>query len=439
MLLFLNIPNIVKEIRKQNKAYKFLILIIIVFLQLDVSAQDKTLPYSVNTYRYINYDSCYLENFGNNHQMEIFFKKLDDLCFDGTGQISILHLGGSHIQAGIWSWELRKKFENLCPGMEGAPGMVFPFSIASTNHPYYYKSSFKGKWDIAKITDKEPAEKIGLAGMTAFTEDTVAEIIISFNPAANIDKHKFNKISIFHNVEDTAYLLSVYPEEFLDSCMENKVVGASEYYFSKDLDSVKIRVVKQDTSRSKFYFYGAFLQNSKPGICYNGIGINGASTHSYLKAEYFKQHLTLLNPDLAILSIGVNDASGPAFSEDNYIKNYSKILEMIREVNPDCAIIFTTNNDFYYYRGGSNMHYNEVYSGMLKLAEDYGCSVWNMFKVMGGLKSINLWKKDKLANNDRIHFTRDGYTLIASLFFDAILRDYETYLRKHAVDNEIKD
>lgn len=439
MHLFLNIPNIVKEIRKQNKAYIFLILIIITFLQLDVSAQDKILPYSVNTYRYINYDSCFLENFGNNIQMEMFYEKLDDLCMEGKGQISILHLGGSHIQAGFWSWELRKRFESLCPGMEGAPGMVFPFSIAATNHPYYYKSSFTGKWEIAKITDKEPVEKIGLAGITAFTEDSVAEIKISFNPAANIGKHQFNKISIFHNVEDTSYLLSVSPVEFLDSCTENLVVGVSEYYFSKDLDSVKIRVVKQDTSQSKFCFYGAYLQNSQPGIIYTGIGINGASTHSYLKAEYFEQHLNLINPDLAILSIGVNDASGPAFSEDNYVNNYRKIIAMIREVNPNCAIIFTTNNDFYYYRGGSNTNYNEVYSGMVKLAENYGCSVWNMFKVMGGLKSINLWKKDKLANNDRIHFTKEGYSVIAGLLFDAILRDYETHLRKLAVDNEIKD
>jgi lysophospholipase L1-like esterase len=85
------------------------------------------------------------------------------------------------------------------------------------------------------------------------------------------------------------------------------------------------------------------------------------------------------------------------------------------------------------------MHYNEVYSGLIKLAENYGCSVWNMFKVMGGLKSINLWKADKLANNDRIHFTKEGYSVIAGLLFDAILRDYETHLQKLAVDNEIKD
>lgn len=439
MLLFSNTLNIVKDLRKQNKAYSFLLLAIAVLLQLDVSAQDKILPYSFNTYKYINYDSCFLEHFGDNIQMEKFYKKLDNLCFEGKGQISIIQIGGSHIQAGMWPWELRKRFENLCPGMEGAPGLVFPYSIAVTNHPHYYKSSYSGEWDISKITDIEPAVKIGLTGITAYTGDSVAEIQISFNPAANIENHKFNKISIFHNVEDTAYLLSVFPEELVDSCTENLILGASEYYFSEYINTVKIKLVRRDTSDTKFYFYGAYLQNTLPGINYCGIGINGASTHSYLKADYFKKHLKLINPDLAILSIGVNDASGPAFSEDNYVANYSKIIDQIRDVNPDCAIILTTNNDFYYYRGGSNMHYNEIYSGTKRLAEKYGGSVWNMFKVMGGLKSVNFWRKDNLANRDRIHFTREGYSIIAGLLFDAIILDYENHLQTINVERKIKD
>lgn len=427
-----------KELR--NKIFICIVFLPFLLLQQFVTAQQNRIPYSSDPIGYIKYDSCFLEHYGKTGSLEKFYEKLDKLCFEGNGQISILHLGGSHIQAGIWSWELRKKFENLCPGQEGAPGMVFPFSIAKTNHPYFYKSSFSGEWEISKITDKEPAEIIGLSGITAYTEDSVADIMITFNPAANIDKHNFNKISIFHNIEDTTYFLSVSPEEFMDSCTQNITSGASEFYFSKFLDTVNIKIVKKDTSDSKFFFYGAYLQNDLPGINYTGIGINGAATHSYLKAEYLKKHLTLLRPDLVILSIGVNDASCSAFSEDAYVENYCKIIDMIRDVNPDCAIILTTNNDYYYYRGGSNMHYNEVYSGMKRVAEIYGGSVWNMFIVMGGLKSINQWKKDKLANRDRIHFTKEGYSVLAGLLFDAIIKDYEIHLlNKMHGENEIKE
>ncbi len=423
---------------QKNKISLYFILAFLL-LQVHVFGQVNRVPYSDFQYPYIQNDSCFLEHFGNDQNINKFYKKLDKLCFDGQGQISILQIGGSHIQAGIWSWELRKKFETLCPGMEGAPGMVFPFSIAKTNHPFFYRSKSKGEWEISKITDLKPEHQIGLAGITAYTYDSVAEISIMFNSVAKIENHKFNKISVFHNVEDTSYSLQISPVEFLDTCIINYQTGASEFYFNKNIDSVNISITKQDSSKTAFFFYGAYLENSLPGINYTGIGVNGAATHSYLKAELFQQHLYSVKPDMVILSIGVNDAAGAAFSESNYVANYRKIIDMILKANPNCAIILTTNNDFYHYRGGVNQHYGAVYSGMKTLATQYGGSVWNMFRVMGGYKSINLWRNDSLANKDRIHFTRDGYTIIAGLLFDAILKDYEKYLQTLPKDSQITE
>ena len=133
-----------------------------------------------------------------------------------------------------------------------------------------------------------------------------------------------------------------------------------------------------------------------------------------------------------IFSIGVNDAAGKSFSKWMYVANYKKIANQILEVNPDCAFIFTTNNDFYHYRGGVNQHYGEVYEAMVELSKYYNASVWNMFKAMGGYKSINYWRNDKIANKDRIHFTREGYRIVAGLLFDAIIEDYE----KHIIKND---
>lgn len=424
--------------KKVNNLKSYFILIFAV-TALHVTAQVNRVPYSDFQYPYIQTDSCFLEHYGKNDNLSKFYHKLDKLCFDGQGQISVMQIGGSHIQAGIWSWELRQKLETLCPGMEGAPGMVFPFSISKTNHPFFYRSQYKGKWEISKITDREPEYPVGLTGITALTYDSVAEISIMFNPVAKIENHKFNKISVFHNVGDTAYNLTLSPAEYLDTCIINLKTGASEFYFSKELDSVNICVTRRDSSGTAFFFYGAYLQNSMPGINYTGIGVNGAATHSYLKAELFQQHLYAINPDLVILSIGVNDAVGPGFSEEKYVANYRKIIDMIREVNPDCAIILTTNNDFYHYRGGVNEHYGEVYSGMKTLAGIYGGSVWNMYRVMGGYKSINLWRNDSLANKDRIHFTRDGYKIIAGLLFDAIIKDYSHYLQTLPKDSQITE
>lgn len=404
-----------------------------------VSAQINRVPYSEYRYLYIQNDSCFLEYNEKKTNIEKFYSKLEKLNFTGEGQISVLHLGGSHIQAGIWSWEMRRNFETMMPGMEGAPGIVFPFSIAKTNHTFFYRSKTEGKWGFAKITDKVPATNLGLVGITAYTKDTAASISIFFNQVAHIENHKFDKISIFHNVEDTTWNIFISPDQYLDTSFINFESGATEFYFTKKLDTLSFKVSQKDSCTSTFYFYGAYLGNSEPGINYTGIGINGAATHSYLKEDLFEKHLTVVNPDLVILSIGVNDASGPIFNEEVYVANYKKIIDKILSVNPDCAIILTTNNDFYYYRGGANPHADAVYSGMKRVAESYGGLVWNMYRVMGGYRSINMWRSDSLANKDRIHFTRVGYTIIADLLFDAILKDYTEYLQTLPEDRIIKD
>ncbi len=403
-----------------------------------VVAQNSRLPYSERKYHYIQYDSTELEHFDSNPNLDKFYTKLDKLCFYGNENISILHIGGSHIQAGIWSWALREKFEKMMPGMEGAPGIVFPFSIAKTNHPYFYTSKTTGDWETEKITDRAPSQDIGLTGIMAYTSDSLASVLIKFNPVAKISSHKFDKISVFHNVEDTAYIVKILPEELVDTCIINIETGATEFYLKEAYDTVRMEIVKQDTSDTKFYFYGAYLESSQPGINYTGIGINGAATFSYLKADLFSKHLKAVKPDLAILSIGVNDAAGRSFSETMYISNYKRIIKQILEANPDCAIILTTNNDFYGYRGGVNQHYDEVYKSMVNISKHFDASVWNMFRAMGGYKSINLWRNDKIANRDRIHFTRAGYKIIAGLLFDAILFDYEEHLHKTAENTIIE-
>jgi len=73
------------------------------------------------------------------------------------------------------------------------------------------------------------------------------------------------------------------------------------------------------------------------------------------------------------------------------------------------------------------------------MAKKYNAGVWDMYSVMGGLNSIVLWQKNNLAQRDRIHFTREGYLLIADLFFTALAQDFEKYiLENNQISNSKK-
>ena len=60
----------------------------------------------------------------------------------------------------------------------------------------------------------------------------------------------------------------------------------------------------------------------------------------------------------------------------------------------------------------------------MELAEEYGAGVWDLYGVMGGAHTVNAWRSAGLAKQDRLHFTEEGYTLLADLFAQALLADY---------------
>lgn len=415
-----------------RKAITFIVSLVLLFSALSVGAQNLLAPHSNYDYDFIIYDSSYLYSPKGNPNLEVFFDKLDRMYFDGEDDVTILHLGGSHVQGGVWSWRLRRHFESLCHDVDGDFGILFPFSIGKTNHPYYYVSKSTGNWKTEKITKNESGEPIGLAGMVAYTSDSLAELSFQFTKASMKGNHKFTRAILIHGENDTCYDIRTNADSLLVGCETDFVEGYTEFLFSQPMDSLSFTFVRNDTVVSAMHVYGVLIDDAAPNVKFVNIGVNGASTESYLNAGKFFSQLDVVNPDLAILSVGVNDASGGNFSKEKYISNYKRIVDEILRVNPNCAIIFTTNNDFYNYRGGVNLNQPKVCEAMRELSSIYSASMWNMYNVMGGYKSIQTWYKNNLAKKDKIHFTPEGYNIIGDLLFDAILHDYEKHLRNVA-------
>lgn len=57
-----------------------------------------------------------------------------------------------------------------------------------------------------------------------------------------------------------------------------------------------------------------------------------------------------------------------------------------------------------------------------RLAKETGGAVWDQFQVMGGIESMEKWRKANLAKTDRVHFTVAGYRLIGDLFSNALFQ-----------------
>ena len=417
-----------------QRTFRFLIVLLMVACGNRPLHADNTLkPIPDLPVFNLNADSIYYP-MGDKAVFTHFFSKLDTLRLSGKGHVNILHIGGSHIQAGMFSNQIRRNLASVFPSVNR--DMIFPFSVAKTNNPVNYRSRYTGKWQVAKNVQRNPVYELGLTGMCVGTTDPAATIFIqmkgdTINPL-NDTIRTFSCVYVLAN-NDAPLTPCV---ETMDSCFTGEydpVYQAYVYHLPCKVDSFRLRFENNPDltgTTTDFRLRGFWLDNPQPGISYVDIGVNGASVPSYLKCSLLEQDLALVKPDLCILSIGINDASGYNFDVNLFQENYKELIRRIRSVAPDCVILFTTNNDSY--RRVKRSYQNNKNGALAQkafysLADYHKAGVWDLFSLMGGLGSMRKWEQHGLSRRDKVHFTPQGYMLLGDLVYNALMRDYLQY------------
>ena len=380
-------------------------------------------------YSFVNLDRNALIYPGDSLAMERFFDKMDTLLFTGKGNVSIMHIGGSHVQAGVFSQAMRDNLLNLFPGITAGRGMVFPFM--KTNTPFSYSIYRTGEWDYCRNAVAFNT-RLGLAGASVTTSDPDASFSIVTREKRQTElspTFDFNFVKIIgYGDNDSIKPVVHYNYDTIYGTFSEKE-GSFTFLLPDYTDSL---YVDFNQVPGTFTVTGVYLDNGMPGITYHGIGINGAKVSSYLSCEDLERDLKLVHPDLVIFGIGINDAAADTFSKEKFKSDYTALIDIIHKVSPDCALLFVTNNDSY--KKVSRRKYEVNKNGLLaeqaflELGEQHNAAVWDFFDIMGGLKSMAKWEKDGFAQKDKVHFTSAGYTLIGDLLFNALMDRYIEHL-----------
>jgi len=404
-------------------------IIILLFSCLLAHAQSpvkRTIP---EEYDFFGADQNQLLYPGDSLAMERFFAKLDTLLFTGKGNVSIMHIGGSHVQAGVFSQQMRDNLLNLFPGITAGRGLVFPFMKTNTPSSYYVFRT--GEWEYFR--NALPFEtRMGLAGASATTSDPEASFSIVAREkrltelSPNFD---FNLVKILGYGDNDSIVPVVHFNDDTIRGTYNEEEGSYTFLLPDFTDSL---YVDFNQVPGTFTVTGVYLDNGMPGITYHGIGINGAKVCSYLCCENLERDLHLVHPDLVIFGIGINDAAADNFSKEKFVSDYTELINIIHHVSPNCALLLVTNNDSY--KKVSRRKYEVNPNGLLaeqaflELGRQHNAAVWDFFDLMGGLKSMSKWEKEGLAQKDKVHFTSQGYCLIGDLLFNALMDRYIEHL-----------
>ncbi|MCH2224941.1 MAG: GDSL-type esterase/lipase family protein [Crocinitomicaceae bacterium] len=340
--------------------------------------------------------------------------------------MNFYHIGGSHLQADIYSHDVRAYLQTNWEGLSGERGWVFPFDLAQTNNPGNYEFSSPNTWKGYRCVNHKPSKfniDYGIMGAMTTCKDSI--ITIYFKHDRTIVKPPINHIRIFHNIGEFPYWNHLGGNEILVTRREHDpIIGATDIYLSDDIDTFNLQFQRIKSQAPELEIYGFLLLNDHPGISYTSIGINGAGLYTYLRNTRFEDQLKEYPPDFFSYSVGTNDGNVPysKFKPLVYKKNLERMMLMALRANPDCALLLTVPNDSYYRRRYLNKNIDRERTVIIELAEQYGMAVWDMYGIMGGLGSSKTWRNNKLMRSDLIHFTHEGYHFKGDLFFDGFLK-----------------
>lgn len=395
---------------------------------------------SLTKYPFIQYSADTLVYNPILSNLNYFFNKYDSLQKTGLGKINIMHIGGSHVQAGTFPHTIRRQILLDNPDHIGGRGMIFPYSAAPrSNNPSDYIVRSTGTFEIIRNVLPEHPVPLGITGVAVITSDSSATLKIIFKDSL---LQFLTQRIILLGYSDS---IDVIPSLIVDSIeifpiSIDTILHRYTYDVKNVTDSFSIKF--NNFQNDTFVLNGIFLENDQPGITYHSIGVNGASVPAYLRCAHFAQDLDLINPDLVIFGIGINDASGPNFNPLEFEQNYLLLMNEILQYNPKCSFIFISNNDSYiktkvkYKRKGkwrsktkwvNNSNGKEVQQVMYMLAEKTNSAVFDQYEIMGGEKSMALWEKAGLAQKDKVHFTKNGYILMGDLFYVALNNAFLKY------------
>lgn len=407
-------------------------------------------------------DSAYMHLIfpGSKQALRTVHEKLYDLKHSrqASQNLNILHIGGSHVQAGMLTNAVRMPFEPWADH-----GLLFPFRAIKTNGSLSYRFDYTGMWKGSRCVNEQPDAALGLAGAAAITSDKESSITLRLKDEGRWD---FDRLTVLGEVSDPSvvpYLVTSSNDTLWADPVLTNVDGQNAQWrfvlqqadsvvtlycqgLTRDLTKLLKRKMSDKQRRAQYkpledsHFFilrGMIPESSRHGVTYSESGVNGAAVPSWLRtSQHFEEELSLLPPDLVVFGIGINDANVPReeFDTAAFKRDYRLLMERIRSVSPNCCFLWITNNDCAFTVGKGkkarktpNMNTEMVRQAMLALAKEENGAVFDVFGLMGDLKSSISWNELGLMQKDRIHFTREGYELIGNLLYKAIDEDYQKW------------
>jgi lysophospholipase L1-like esterase len=332
-----------------------------------------------------------------------FFAKLEAVRTSGEGVVTVLHIGDSHVQAGVWTGRMRELLQRDF-GNAGR-GLIVPHKLAGMNEARDY------------------AITTGYAHHTHKAGPTMVEVSfdVPFNEFRLWSKEPFDCVTVLHGMRAPAL-----SEPAIFSIGSWCDLADTDISMRIPLDHETDTLVLSGFVHGVFNdptYYGFVLENGRAGVLYHAAGLNGAAFEAF--AGVARGSLAMLKPDLVIISLGTNNCFGPNFAEAQLYNVVDGFVRDVKEHYPGAAVLLTTPMEACRCAGSRynpNPNIGAAARIIRSVAVDNGVASWDFYEAAGGKGAMEVWHTGGLANRDRIHLTEKGYLRQGDMMYEDLMK-----------------
>jgi len=182
--------------------------------------------------------------------------------------------------------------------------------------------------------------------------------------------------------------------------------------------------------------YGISFESAS-GIMIDNFSFRGITGIEWGRVDSsFLEAIEENNPyDLIVFQYGVNLLFRPNDKNFSwYAKSMLPVVKKFRNCFKETEFLLVSTADRAFRYGTqykSAIGIDSLIKVQAALAFETNSSFYNLFETMGGTNSIVDWanRKPSLANKDYVHPNHKGAEVLANLFFESIMKDYEKYVQ----------
>ena len=373
-----------------------------------------------------------------------FFREMRSIA-GSEKSLRIMHYGDSQIEGDRMTsyirYKLQKRFGGSGVGLQPAVQLYgYQLSLRHTASENWLRYTSFGNVD-STLTHNRYGALGSFARFSPVIPDSMDTDTMEYEAWIELEQSKrayslarvFSRCRLYFGNMRAPVLYELYSEgELYDA----DFIGVSEGLQIRtwEFDECPSKLRFQFTSVSSPDFYGLSLDYGR-GISVDNVPMRGSAGLVFTKidGDLLKQMYDTLGVKLLLLQFGGNVVPYIADNYSYYENWFYGQLRELKSLVPDLSIIVIGVADMSIKEKDIYVSYpnlENIRDALKSAAFRADCPFWDMYEAMGGRNSMPSWvfAQPSLATSDFVHLNERGARVIAEMFYNAFIHDYNAWL-----------